>query len=279
MHTLFVVATPIGNLGDITYRAAEVLKRVPVVAAEDTRVTARLLAHIGATPRLVSYHEDSPESRVRDIVAMLAGHDVALVTDAGTPGLSDPGAGLVAAAAAAGSKVEAVPGVSALTALLSVSGVSADRFIFLGFLPRAAVKRRALLVEYAQHGCPIVVYEAPHRLRDCLADIADALGDSEVVVGREMTKLHEEVYRGAASDALAHFAEPRGEFVIAIKAPARAAAAETTDEEVAAALAAGRAMGLSGRSLVDRVTGESGAARGRVYRLELETRERAAGPE
>ena len=270
MPTLYVVATPIGNLADLTQRAADVLRSVPVVAAEDTRVTRRLLNHLDAKPRVVSFHAHSRKGRAGDIVAMLAENDVALVTDAGTPGLSDPGAELVRAAAGAGHTVVAVPGPSAVAAALSVSGFDAGRFRFLGFLPRNRAERDAALLNAATEPGAVVLYEAPHRTRATLESIAAVFGERPVAVCRELTKLHEEVFRGAAAEALAHFTEPRGEFVIVIEG-ATAATAECTDEQIAEALSILRASGLRGRSLVDAAVEATGASRSRVYRLSLKT--------
>lgn len=268
MGTLFVVATPLGNLGDLSSRASEVLRRVPVVAAEDTRVTRKLLSRLGASPRLVSYHEDSPASHLGAVLAALDTGDVALTTDAGTPGLSDPGASLVREAAARGHAVVPLPGPSAVTALLSISGLAASRFLFLGFLPRAGADRRRVLRDAAPETGPVVFFEAPHRLTDALEDVSAIFGDRRLVVGRELTKLHEEVFRGTAASAQAYFRAPRGEFVIAVEgAPERSE--EIADAGIEAAIARLKASGLGGRALVDRAAAETGAPRSRVYRLFL----------
>ncbi|MSQ08396.1 MAG: 16S rRNA (cytidine(1402)-2'-O)-methyltransferase [Dehalococcoidia bacterium] len=268
MSTLYVIATPIGNLSDMTTRAAETLRAVAVVFAEDTRVTQKLLVHIGARPRLIGYHEDSPKRRLEEALAVLDEGDAALVTDAGTPGLSDPGAEIVREAAARGHTVVPVPGPSAAAALLSVSGLPGGRFLFLGFLPRTQSERTKLLRSAAQETGTVVCFEAPHRLRDALEDLGQVFGGRRIVIGRELTKLYEEIFRGTAEQALLHFAEPRGEFVIAIEgAPERTA--EAGDEEVSATLIRLRGEGLSGRTLVEQAAAETGAARSRVYRLSL----------
>ncbi len=268
MNTLFVIATPIGNLGDVSVRASELLRTVTVVAAEDTRVTSKLLASLGASPRVLSYHEDSPDSRTEELLTLLDACDVALVTDAGTPGLSDPGARLVSATIGRGHAVTPIPGPSAVTALLSVSGFSGAAFFFAGYLPRARAERRRVLESMAGSRHTTVCFEAPHRLRDSLEDIKEMFGDRRLVIGRELTKLYEEIYRGDAAAATMHFTEPRGEFVIAFEAAPEPTAAEG-DESVLAAIERLRERGLSGRTLVDAVVGETGATRSRVYRLTL----------
>ena len=275
MGTLYVIGTPIGNLEDITFRAARILSSVPVVAAEDTRVTRRLLARLEAKPRLISCHEHNWQRQLPRLLDALAGGDVALVTDAGSPAISDPGAGLVAAVADAGYEVVSVPGVSAVTAALAVAGFPADRFVFLGFLPRRRVERSNLLNEAARLHQALVLFEAPHRLRSTLTDIADALGDPALAVCRELTKLHEEVWRGAASDALDYFTEPRGEFTIVIgpTAPQTDKDADAGDivETARQSLAERRAAGMRGRDAVAEVVAATGLPRRVVYALWVET--------
>ncbi len=217
MGTLYVVATPIGNLEDVTLRALRVLAAVPLIAAEDTRTTRRLLDWYGITARLVSYTDHNKRARIPFLLAHLERADLALVSEAGTPAISDPGEDLVAAAAAAGHRVVPVPGPSAVMAALSVSGLPTRRFLYLGFLPRAAGERRALLRAVADLPYTLVAFESPHRLADALADALAVLGDRPVAVCRELTKVHEEVYRGSLRDALAYFREPRGEFTLVIQ--------------------------------------------------------------
>lgn len=269
---LYVIGTPIGNLEDITLRAARILASVPLVAAEDTRVTRRLLAHLDARPRLLSCNEHNWSRRLPVLLEALESGDVAIVTDAGSPGISDPGAGLVAAIAEAGYPVVSVPGVSAVSAALSVAGFPADRFTFLGFLPRRKSQRTATLTDAARSGQALVIFEAPHRLRATLTDIADALNDPPLAVCRELTKLHEEVWRGSASDALAHFAEPRGEFTIVVgpTAPADGEPAITV-EAAREALMERRASGMRGREAVAEVVAATGLPRRTVYALWVET--------
>ena len=276
MGVLYVIGTPIGNLEDITVRAARILASVPLVAAEDTRVTRRLLAHLDARPRLISCNEHNWSRRLPALLEALADGDVALVTDAGAPGISDPGAGVVAAVAEAGYAVVSVPGVSAVSAALSVAGFPADRFAFLGFLPRRRSERTATLADAGGSGQTLVIFEAPHRLRATLADIADALNDPPLAVCRELTKLHEEVWRGTASDAVDYFAEPRGEFTIVVGPRASedaidAAAPTITVAAARQALAQRRTAGMRGREAVAEVVAATGLPRRTVYALWVET--------
>ena len=217
MPTLYIVGTPIGNLEDLTPRAARILAEVSLVAAEDTRVTRRLLSHLGIRPRTTSFHQHNWREKIDGVLAELAEGDVALVTDAGMPGISDPGSELVVAAAEAGFNVEVVPGPSAVTAALALSGFSGDAFLFLGFLPRRKIDRLAALREASMSAVPLVLFEAPHRLRATLADLDTVFGGRQLAVCRELTKLHEEVFRGAAAQALDHFALPRGEVVLVVQ--------------------------------------------------------------
>jgi 16S rRNA (cytidine1402-2'-O)-methyltransferase len=198
---LYIVATPLGNLADITLRALDVLRSVDIVAAEDTRKTRRLLGHHGIQQQLVSYHEHNEQRRTAELVAHLEqGRQIALVSDAGTPGISDPGYRLVNAAANAGLKVVPIPGVSALTAALSAAGLPTDTFVFSGFAPKKAARRRKLLETLATFPFTIILYESPQRLIRLLGDILGTMGDRSCVVAREMTKLHEEFLRGRISE-------------------------------------------------------------------------------
>lgn len=217
MGTLFVVATPIGNLGDLSSRAAEVLRSVPLVVAEDTRRAQRLLAHVDAKPRLISYHRHSPESRRAQIVAALQHADAALISDSGTPGVVDPGAELVADAAHAGIAVSPIPGPSAIAAALSVSGFRGDRFTSFGYLSASGSKRRRTIAAVAECRETAVVLEAPHRLTTTLQEMAATMPERRLTLCRELTKLHEEVWRGTVAEAAAHFTEPRGEFVLVLE--------------------------------------------------------------
>ncbi len=219
MGTLYVVATPIGNLEDITLRALRILKEVPLVAAEDTRVTRTLFrAHDIHTP-LASFHEFTSPARRGRLVDRLADGDVALVTDAGTPGVSDPGFPLIRDALSAGHEVVPVPGASSVISALVASGLPTHAFCFLGFLPRTSATRRKLFDAYAESDSTLVVFESPYRVVAALKDLVAALGpDRPVAIGRELTKRFEEVLRGSAATALHHFTQhaPRGEFTFVI---------------------------------------------------------------
>jgi 16S rRNA (cytidine1402-2'-O)-methyltransferase len=218
MGTLYLVATPIGNLADITARAVRVLSQVPLIAAEDTRHTAKLLSHLGIQARLLSYYEHSKLSRLEAILEALGQGDVALVSDAGTPALNDPGYLLVQAALEAGHRVVPIPGASAPLAALVASGLPTDRFTYLGYLPRRKSERRISLQEVCGLPYTLVFLEAPHRLVAALQDILDILGDRRLAVARELTKLHEEILRNTVSEALAHFQQtpPRGEITLVL---------------------------------------------------------------
>ena len=271
---LVLVATPIGNLGDLSGRAVEELTRADAIACEDTRRTGRLLAHAGVTGRKLLVVNDHTEAAAgRDVLARLdRGERVAVVTDAGTPGVSDPGERLVRLVAAAGHRVEVVPGPSAAIAALVISGLPTGRWVFEGFLPRRGSGRTERLAELAGESRTIVLYEAPHRLARTLADLAGALGGTrQVVVARELTKLHEEVWRGTLAGAVERAAgsEPRGEHVLVVAGAPPAAGA--TDEELAAALAEAREGGRSTRDAVALVAARFGAPRRRVYDLATRT--------
>ncbi|MFN4033232.1 MAG: 16S rRNA (cytidine(1402)-2'-O)-methyltransferase [Fimbriimonadales bacterium] len=216
---LYVVATPIGNLQDITLRALETLRAVDLIAAEDTRHTQKLLKHYGIETPLISFHQHSGAGRVQQIIERLqTGASVALVTDAGTPGISDPGGALVEAAHKAGIRVVPIPGASALTAILSAAGLPAHRFRFEGFAPRKEGARRKFFESLHGEDAPVVFYESPHRLLKTLQTAYETLGDCTVVVGRELTKQFEEVFRGRLSEAIAHWQAkpPKGEFAVVL---------------------------------------------------------------
>jgi 16S rRNA (cytidine1402-2'-O)-methyltransferase len=214
---LYVVATPIGNLEDVTLRAIRVLREVSVIAAEDTRRTARLLQHYSISTPTTSLHEHNERARTPALIRRLEeGQSVALVSDAGTPIVSDPGAFLVAEAHRAGIRVEPVPGPSAAIAALSASGFSAGQVLFVGFPPSRSKDRKIWLQELADEARIIVLFEAPHRIRDTLVDIQHLLGDRPIMLGRELTKLHEQLAVRPISQILALLADPRGEFVVVL---------------------------------------------------------------
>jgi 16S rRNA (cytidine1402-2'-O)-methyltransferase len=266
--TLYVLATPIGNLGDLSPRAAEVLRAVGAVAAEDTRRTLKLFAHLGVpAPELLSLPAFDERGRVARIVERLrAGASVALCTDAGTPGVSDPGAALVAAAWEAGARVVPVPGPSAALGALSASGFPADRFLFAGFLPRKGGARAEALRSLAAAACTVVLYEAGNRTAATLGDLAAALGDREALVGRELTKLHEELARGRLSALAARFAgEVRGEVTIVISGEGAVAPAEAPAEPLEAELARRIAAGEPPSAVAREVARARGLKRSDVY--------------
>ena len=268
---LFVVATPLGNLGDLSPRAAEVLRQVPVVAAEDTRRTRGLLSHLGVAPTLLSYHAHSQERRLESLLEMLAeGRDVALVSDAGTPAVSDPGSELVAAARGRGLTVVPVPGPSAVAAALSASGLAADRYLFLGFPPRKGGERQRLLRRAAEEEWSVVLFEAPPRLAALLADLAAAAGpDRRAVVARELTKLHEEFRAGTLAELADYYSQvaPRGELTVVLEGAGRPAPAPDRSEEAQEAATELLAEGLSRREVARRLTESHGLSRNDAYRL------------
>lgn len=265
--TLYVVATPIGNLGDLSERAASVLGTVDLIAAENTGNARPLLAHLGLRTRCVPYNDrNKSRSETGLVAALAAGKSVALISDAGTPGISDPGQDLVAAAVEAGARVVPVPGASAATALLSVAGVRTRTARLVGFLPRKRGERRALLETVGAGGEPVLAFESPHRVVESLADVALVLPGASLVVGREMTKLHEEIWRGSALEAAEHFRKPRGEFTLLIL-PEERERGRWDEGSVREALAEERAAGRSRREASVSVAGRSGWGRSAVYRL------------
>jgi 16S rRNA (cytidine1402-2'-O)-methyltransferase len=239
--TLYVVATPLGHLGDLTARATELLRSVPVVAAEDTRRSRALLTHIGALhPRLISYHAHSDAGAAAGILRLLAeGSDVALVTDAGTPGISDPGSALVHQIREAGFLVVPIPGPSAVSTALSAGGLPADRYLFMGFLPRKGTERSRLLARIATEEWTTVLFEAPGRVGGLLEDLRAAAGDARrVVVARELTKLHEEFVTGTLAEMAVRLGEEtawRGECTVLLEGAGAAPEPGVTREARAAA--------------------------------------------
>ena len=273
---LVLVATPIGNLGDISQRAIEALKAADIICCEDTRHSGKLLAHFGVTgKKLVVINEHTEYDAREEIVSLVAsGSNVALITDAGTPGISDPGERLVVAVINAGGVVTAVPGASALTMALVISGLPTSRFVFEGFLPRSGAERTERLAMATTESRTTVFYEAPHRLVKTLSDLTTACGAMRgVVLARELTKLHEEIWRGTLQDAnmLVAKTEPRGEYVIILE-PAKPPA-PPTDEELLAAIRAEIAKGVSRKDSAARVSARFGVAKRTVYELALQVRD------
>lgn len=271
MPVLYLVGTPIGNMEDITLRALRVLHEVALIAAEDTRTTGQLLRHHQIKTPLVSYHDFSDEARVEELVQRMLTSDVALVSDAGMPGLSDPGYRLVQAALAAGVTVSPVPGPSAAVSALISSGLPSDAFLFLGFLPRQRKARREALEEVAALRYTLIFYEAPHRLLKMLADVEAVLGERSVAVARELTKLYEEIWRGPVSGAIAHFGgdkRVRGELTVVV---AGATEEELTwnEEAVQAAMQQRLAQGMHRKEAAAEVAAASGWRKREVYDLSL----------
>lgn len=266
--TLYVVSTPIGNMGDFSFRAVETLRAVSAVLAEDTRHTRHLLDRYEIDVPLVAYHEhNEAKSTPRLVTRLLAGESFALVSDAGTPLLSDPGARLVRAAVEAGVRVTPIPGASALLAALVASGLDVDRFTFIGFLARKGAERRAAIDEVVAATHVVVLYEAPNRVADTLAELADAgAGGRETVVARELTKQHEELRRGTVTELVAYYGHtpPRGEVVILIAGRMPQA---TSEDELRARANELRAEGRSARDVAAVLSAELGAPRNLAYRL------------
>jgi 16S rRNA (cytidine1402-2'-O)-methyltransferase len=261
---LYVVATPIGNLEDVTLRALRILREVELIAAEDTRTTRGLLRKHRINTRLVSYNEHNMRRRTPELLAALDRGDVALVSEAGTPGVSDPGHELIAAAIAARFPVVPIPGPSAVVAALVASGLPMREFTFLGFLPRRAGDRRRALEAAAREPRTTVFFETPHRLHPTLEAMGEAFGDRRHAVCRELTKTFEEVFRGTASEGLAHFQEPRGEFTIVVEG-ATTESPPTSDEDVRRGLDEAKRRGLSARDAVKAVTAATGRPHREVY--------------
>lgn len=273
MGTLYLVATPIGNLEDITLRALRILKQVALVAAEDTRTARNLLTHYDINTPVTSYYEHNKIEKLDVLLEALEQGDVAVISEAGVPGLSDPGFELVRAALARRLKVVPIPGPSALTTALVASGLPTDQFVFLGFLPRQPSARRKALKAIAGERRTLVAYEAPHRIEETLADIAAILGDRQICLARELTKLHEEFFRGSVTAASEHFQAqaPRGEFTLVIAGTTEAeeseAQAEWDDARVRTAVQELILSGLTRTDAVKRVARASGRNRRAVYQL------------
>ncbi len=271
--SLVVVATPIGNLGDLSTRATQVLREVDLILAEDTRHTGRLLAHIGSEVPQRSLHEHNEQQRTEEVLTRLqAGERVALVSDAGTPAVSDPGYRLVAACVAAGLRVEPIPGPSAVLAALVASGLPTDRFAFDGFLPRKGAARRQRLAELAAEPRTIVLFAAPHRVAHDLDDLAAALGPARpAALGRELTKLHEEVRHGTlATLATAAADGVRGEVTLVIAGAPTSALAQPEDHELAGRVADLVAAGSTKKAAIAEVARLTGTPKRTVYQAVLD---------
>jgi 16S rRNA (cytidine1402-2'-O)-methyltransferase len=272
--TLYVVATPLGNLGDLTARAAEILRVVPVVAAEDTRHTRGLLSHLGASPNLLSFHAHSDDRRLDYLVEILrSGRDIALVSDAGTPTVSDPGAELVALARAAGIAVVPIPGASAVVTALSASGFSGDRYLFLGFIPRKGRDRARLLNRAATEEWNVVLFEAPPRLVSLLEDLIPLAGpDRNAVVARELTKMHEEIRSGTLAELVDYFTAvaPKGELTVVLQGTRTPVPEPDRTEDAMDQATSLLAEGLTRRQVVRQLTESLGIPRNEAYKLVME---------
>ncbi|HKT60024.1 MAG TPA: 16S rRNA (cytidine(1402)-2'-O)-methyltransferase [Gemmatimonadales bacterium] len=271
--TLYVVATPLGNLGDLSERAGSVLRAVAVVAAEDTRRTRGLLTHLGAAPQLLSYHAHSDHKRLATLLEILhEGRDVALVSDAGTPAVSDPGTDLVAAAREAGIAVVPIPGPSAVATALSAAGFKSDRYLFLGFVPRKGGERGRLLARAALEEWSVVFFEAPPRLADLLGDLAKLAPGRRAAVARELTKLHEEFRVGPIEELAQYYSEypPRGELTVVLEGTGTPAEPPDRTEDARAQASVLLAEGLTRREVVRRLSDTLGLSRNDAYRLVME---------
>jgi len=272
---LYIVSTPIGNLEDITLRALRVLKEADLIAAEDTRRTRQLLTHYGIHKPLISYHEHNRRMREKTLLNDLrAGKSVALVTDAGTPGISDPGEELVRGAVQEGIPLVSIPGPVALVAALSVSGLPTESFLFYGFLPSKAAARRKWLTSLEERPETLVFYESPRRLSSLLEDAAQILGERRVVVAREMTKVYEEVYRGTVSEVLEQIGkeEVKGEVTVILEGCTSPPPVESS-AIIEALKCYSEEMGLSRKDSVDRVAEDLGVSRRQVYQQSLKWKE------
>ena len=274
---LYVVGTPIGNLGDFSPRALEVLGMVDFIAAEDTRVTLRLLNHFGIKKTLISYHEhNSREAGSRITDRLLAGEAAALVTDAGMPAISDPGEDLVRLCHEKGIPVESVPGPSALVTALALSGMPSGRFCFEGFLTVNRTGRKERLRELSSETRTMIFYEAPHKLPATLADMLEAFGDRKLCLVRELTKIHEEAVPSSLAAAAAKYAEtpPKGEFVLVVAGATPASAEAMTPADGARAAALLIEEGMSPSAAAKEAAAKTGCKKGDIYRLLMEDKER-----
>lgn len=268
MPNLYVVATPIGNLEDISLRALRVLREVRLIAAEDTRKTKRLLKAYAIQTPMTSYHEHNEKAKLDYILNCLKEGDVALVSEAGMPGVSDPGYELIRASNQSGIPVIPVPGPSAVITALVVSGLPTDRFLYLGFLPRRAGARKQVLKSVAQETGTLIILEAPHRLRQTLNDLRLVLGDRQIAVCRELTKLYEEVFRGTISQAASRFTEPRGEFTLVIEGK-RDANQPKLNKDIEKQLGDMYQRGIKAKEAIASVAAETGLSRRELYRAWL----------
>jgi 16S rRNA (cytidine1402-2'-O)-methyltransferase len=267
MNSLYVIATPIGNLEDISIRALNILRGVDLIAAEDTRITIRLLKHYNIDTKLISYHEHSKYSKLRKLINILEDNDLALVSDSGTPGISDPGRELVKMAQEEGFNVVPIPGPSSVIAGLSVSGLDITNFSFVGFLPRKVSQRIKIFEKFVPNGTALVFLESPRRLRKSLTDLKNSLGDQKLTICREMTKIYEEIFVGTVTTALEHFQEPRGEFIVILEGDAANGPDDSIQENARNMLVQLAGLGVSGRDSVEFVVSQTGITKRKVYEM------------
>ncbi|MBE3119848.1 MAG: 16S rRNA (cytidine(1402)-2'-O)-methyltransferase [Candidatus Atribacteria bacterium] len=269
MGILYLVATPIGNLEDLSPRAVRTLREARLIAAEDTRVTRKLLTHFDLHTPLTSYFEHNKLAKLDKILAALTEGDVALVSDAGMPAINDPGYELVKAALSAGHRICPIPGPSALVAALAASGLPTNSFLYLGYLPRKSSERRDFLRQVENLPYTLLFLESPHRLLAALKDLEFSLGDRQIAVARELTKVHEEIWRGTISAAHTHFSqnEPRGEFTLVVAGKTKSDKQKWTEDKVMIAIKFGLKLTESPSALAKRVAEESGWDRREIYKL------------
>ena len=269
MGTLFLIATPIGNLEDISPRALRILKEVQLIAAEDTRHSGVLLKHFGVETKLTSYFEHNKIHKLDQILAALAEGDVALISDAGTPAINDPGYELVKAALASNFDVVPVPGPSAPIAALTVSGLPTDSFLYLGYLPHKGSERRKAVGQVSNLPYTLIFLESPHRIADSLEDLLFTLGDRRICVAREMTKLYEEYWRGSISGALEYFKskDPRGEFTLVVEGKGKEESGKWEESELMDAIRKELQTGRSAKEISADLAGQSGWNKKDVYAL------------
>ena len=268
MPSLYVVATPIGNLEDVSRRALRILREVKLIAAEDTRKTKRLLTTYDIKTPMTSYHEHNKQAKLNYILNVLKEGDVALVSEAGMPGMSDPGYELIVEANQQGITVIPIPGPSAVITALVVSGLPTDRFLYLGFLPRKSNARQHLLESVVNEYGTLVALESPHRLRATLNDLQTVLGDRQIAVCRELTKIHEEVFRGTVSQGIKHFNEPKGEFTLVIEGKREENKPQLT-EDIEKQLHYMYLSGATAKEAIAKVARETGLSRKELYRAWL----------
>jgi 16S rRNA (cytidine1402-2'-O)-methyltransferase len=269
--TLHIVATPVGNLEDITFRAIRTLKEVDLIAAEDTRHSRKLLSHYGISTRLTAYHDHNEQLKTDYLIGLLQeGRTIALITDAGTPCIADPGYRIVQAAVAAGIRTVPIPGASALVAAVSASGLPSDRFVFEGFLPAKQGKRLEKLADLRGEKRLLVFYEAPHRLNDTLKDMAEILGNRQAVVARELTKIHEEFRNGTLHELADHYLEKqvKGEIVILIAPPEEECTEPVDPVPLLKSLIFEKKQSL--KSAVMQASLQTGISRGEIYEIALQ---------